>query len=89
MTFFLKCDVLLLANVFQKFINNSLKSYGLCASLCSIAAGLDWDAMLAMTKIKIELILDPHMHIFFEKSTRGGISYISNRWYILNAIFLN
>ena len=51
MTFFLKCDVLLLANVFQKFINNSLKSYGLCASLCSIAAGLDWDAMLAMTKI--------------------------------------
>ena len=33
--------------------------------------------MLKMTKI--QLISDPDMYICFEKGTRGGISYISNR----------
>ena len=36
--------------------------------------------MLKMTKIKLELIPDPGMYIFFEKGTRGRISYISNRY---------
>ena len=33
-----------------------------------------------MTKVKLELIPDPDMYIFFEKGTTGGISYISNRY---------
>ena len=36
--------------------------------------------MLNMKKVKLELIPDPGMYIFFEKSTRGGVSYISNRY---------
>ena len=42
--------------------------------------GLSCDVMLKMTNIKLELITDPDMHIFFENRTRGGISYISNRY---------
>ena len=58
---YLKCDALLLADVFEKFRSNSLKDYGLCPSHYLSAPGLSWDAMLKMTKIELELILDPGM----------------------------
>ena len=77
MIYILKFDVLLLGDVFEKFINKSLKNYGLCPSYLS-APGLNWDAMLKMTKVKLELVSDPGMYIFFEEGTRGGISHISN-----------
>ena len=36
--------------------------------------------MLNMEDIKLELIPDPSMYIFFEKSIRGGISCFSKRY---------
>ena len=36
--------------------------------------------MLSMTKVKLKLISDPDMYIFFRKCGRGGVSYISNRY---------
>ena len=48
----------------------------------------DWDAMLKITKIHLELIPDPDMFIFFEKGTRGGISYVSNRYSKSNKTYL-
>ena len=41
--------------------------------------------MLKMTK---QLIIDPAVYIFFEKVTRGGISYISNRYSKVNKKYL-
>ena len=52
----------------------------LCPSNYLSAPGLRWDAMLKMTKIKLELITDRDIYIFFEKGRRGGISYICNRY---------
>ena len=52
----LKCDVLLLADVFEKFRNNCLKNYGLCSSHYLSAPALRWDAILNMTKVKFELV---------------------------------
>ena len=63
---YLKCDVLLLVDVFRKCRNNSLKKYGLCPSHYLSAPSLSWDAMLKMTIIKLELIPDPDMYIFFK-----------------------
>ena len=53
-----------------------------------IAPGLSWDAMLKMKKIKLELLTDPKMYIFFEKGTGGGMSYISNRYSKANNKYL-
>ena len=36
--------------------------------------------MINMTKIKLELISDPDMYIFFEKGMRCGVPYISDRY---------
>ena len=44
--------------------------------------------MLNMTKVVLELILDPDRYTFFEKGTRGGVSYISNRYSKANNKYL-
>ena len=49
---YLKCDVLLLVIVCEKFRNNSLQNHGLCPSYYLSAPGLSWDAMLKMIKIQ-------------------------------------
>ena len=41
-----------------------------------------------MTKIKLELVTDSDMYIFFERATKGGISYISNRYSKANNKYL-
>ena len=76
----MKKDVLLLADVFGKFISTSLKYYNLDQYHYFSAPGLSWDAMLKMTKVELEKISDPDKYIFIEKGMRGGISYISKRY---------
>ena len=44
--------------------------------------------MLKITKVKLELIPDPDMYILFKKGTKGGISYISNRYSNANNKYL-
>ena len=77
---YLKCDVLLLANVFEKFRNRCIENYGLCTSHYLIAPALSWDAIFNMTKVELDLISDVDMHLFFEQGRRGGVSYISKRY---------
>ena len=47
----LKCDVLFLANAFEKFRNDSLKNYGFFQSHYLSALPLIWDGMFNMTKV--------------------------------------
>ena len=76
---YLKSDVLLLADVFETFINTCLDHYGLDLYHYFLSPGLSWNAMLKMTGKKLELISDNDMHLFVEKGMRGGISYIAKR----------
>ena len=76
---YLKTDVLLLCDVFEKFIHVCLKDYGLDPCHYFSSPGLSWDAMLKMTGIKLEKVGNIDMHLFLEKGMRGGVSYISKR----------
>ena len=65
----------IISDAIEKFRNNSLKNYGLCPSHYLSAPGLSWETMLKVTKIKLELIPDPDMYIFWERYKRWNFLY--------------
>ena len=67
----LKKEVLLLADVFEKFIGTCLKSHKLDPCHYFSSLGLSWDAMLKMTGVGLENISDNDMYLFIEKGLRG------------------
>ena len=60
---YLKKDVLLLTDVFEKFIDTCLKCYGLNPCHCFSSPGLSWDAMLKITGAKFKKIFAIDMHL--------------------------
>ena len=77
---YLKTDVLLLTDVFEKFIKTCLHYYSLdpCHYLSEL--GLSLDAILEMTRVKLQTISDVNVHLFIEKGMRGGVSNICKRY---------
>ena len=72
---YLKADLLLLADVFEKFVNVCLQYYELDPCHYFSSPGLSWDAILKMTGIELELISDINIHLFIEKGMRRGIFF--------------
>ena len=64
---YLKKDVLLLTDVFEKFINTCLKYYELDPCHYFSSPGLSWDDRLKMTGVKLERISDIDKYLFIEK----------------------
>ena len=77
---YLKKDVLLLGDVFEKFIDTCLKFYKLDPCHYFSSPGLSWDAMLKMTGVKLEKISYIGVSLFIEKGLRGGILYVCKRY---------
>ena len=73
----MKKDVLLLADVFGKFIDTCWRFYKLDSCHYLSFPGLSWDAMLKITGVKLEKVLDIDIYLFIKKGLRGGISYIA------------
>ena len=71
---------MLLADVFEKFIDTCLKFYGRDSCHYFSSSGLSWDAMLKMADIELEKISDIDKYLFTKKLLGGGISYIAKRY---------
>ena len=75
---YLKTDVLLLADVFENFRKPCLATYGL--DPC-------W-YLTAPAKVKMQLLSDSEMHLFFENQIRGGVSTAFHRFAKANNKFM-
>ena len=76
---YLKTDVFLLADVFEKFIKTCLDYYVLHPCHYLSSPGLSWNAMVKMIGIELETTGDIDVHLFIENGMRAGISYIAKR----------
>jgi hypothetical protein len=77
---YLKTDVLLLSDVFERFRDVTMDSHKLDPCRFYTTLGLTWDVMLKHTKVELELLQDYDMILFFEKGIRGRLSQVSHRY---------
>ena len=68
-------NILLLADVFENFINMCIKIYKLDPAKFLSVPGLAWQAALKKTKVKLDLLTDTDMLLMVEKGIRGGICH--------------
>ena len=71
---YLKTDVLILADAFEKFRKFFIENHEIDPCYCYSAPGLTWQCGLKYTGIKLELLTDVDMLQMFENGIRGGFS---------------
>ena len=82
--FYLTLDVLLLADVFEKFRHSMLKSHALgCLHFPSLFS-MTLQLALNVTGVEMEHICDSNIYLMIESAIRGGLSYVSQRYGIAN-----
>ena len=77
--FYLKLDVLLLADVFENFRLTASGSYGLDPLHYLTLPSFSWDACLRKTRVELDLLDDPEKFLMIENNIRGGLSGVSHR----------
>ncbi|CAH0555157.1 unnamed protein product [Brassicogethes aeneus] len=75
----MKTDILLLADVFEKFRESCQNTYGLDPAHYFTTPGYTWDAMLKYTKQELELLTDLDMFLFVEQGILGGLSQVCSK----------
>jgi len=76
---YLRTDVLLLADVFERFRKTAIETYKLDPAHYYTAPGMSWDSMLKYTKVELQLLDDPDMYLMVESGIRGGVSMITKK----------
>ena len=76
---YLKCDVLLLADVFENFRKTCHDYYELDPSNYISSPSLAWDAMLLNTKIELGHISDYGVMSIIDRQKRGGLCFVGSK----------
>ena len=71
--------VLLLTDIFENFRNISTNNYRLDPAWYFSAPGLAWDAALKITKVQLELLIDPDMLLIIEIIIRRQHGFLSRK----------
>ena len=79
---YLKTDVILLADVFEKFINVSVKEFGINPLYSVSLPGYTWQCGLKYTNVKLDTLQDKDMILLLENNIRGGISSVMGDRYV-------
>ena len=79
---YLKSDVVLLADVFEKFIKISIEEYGLYPLYCLILPGYTWQCGMKPTDIKLQTLQDKDKILSLENNKRGGVSSVMGSRYV-------
>ena len=77
-----KADVILLADIFQKFIKVAISEFGINPLYHISSPGTTWSNGLKYTKAELELIKNVDLFQMFESGIRGGLSGIFGDRYI-------
>lgn len=76
---YLKTDVLLLTDIFEKFRATCKQNYDLDPAFYLTAPSLSFDAMLLKTGVELELISDLNMISMIQNGIRGGVCLCPHR----------
>ena len=73
---YLKSDVILLADVFEKFIKVYTEEYGKNPLYCLSLPGYTYQCALNYTDIRLQTLLDEDLILLIENSIRGGMNSV-------------
>ena len=79
---YLKSDVILLADAFEKFIKISVEEYGINPLYCVSLPRYTWQYGLKYTGINLQTLQDKDMILLLENNIRGSISSVMGDRYI-------
>ena len=77
-----KSDVILLADVFEKFIKVSTEEYKINPLYCVSLPGYTYQCALKYTDIKLQTLQDKDLILLIENNIRGGISSVMGDRYV-------
>ena len=77
-----KSDVILLADVFEKFVKVSTEEYKINPLYCVSLPGYTYQCALKYTGIKLQTLQDKDLILLIENNIRGGISSVMGDRYV-------